>query len=62
METSVGAVRTAVCRRRPSGTTSGCVGLTIAGTDQEDVYVEEINPANENEGKFNGAWEPLRDR
>ena len=35
-------------------------GLTIVGTDQEDVYVEEVNPANANEVKFNGAWEPLR--
>jgi penicillin amidase len=35
-------------------------GLTIVGTDQEDVYVEAINPANESEVKFNGAWEPLR--
>ena len=35
-------------------------GLTIVGTDQHDVYVEELNPANENEVKFNGRWEPLR--
>jgi penicillin amidase len=35
-------------------------GLTIVGTDQEDVYVEHVNPANANEVKFNGAWEPLR--
>ena len=35
-------------------------GLTIVGTDQEDVYVEETNPANPNEVKFNGAWEPVR--
>ena len=35
-------------------------GLTIVGTDQEDVYVEEVNPANGNEVRFNGAWEPLR--
>jgi len=35
-------------------------GLTIVGTDQEDVYVEQVNPANANEVKFNGAWEPLR--
>lgn len=35
-------------------------GLTIVGTDQHDVYVEELNPANENEVKFNGKWEPLR--
>jgi penicillin amidase len=34
-------------------------GLTIVGTDQEDVYVEQVNPANENEVKYHGAWEPL---
>ena len=35
-------------------------GLTIAGNDQEDLYVEEVNPANPNETKFRGAWEPMR--
>ncbi len=35
-------------------------GLTIVGTDQEDVYVEQVNPANENEVRFGGRWEPLR--
>ena len=35
-------------------------GLTIVGTDQHDVFVEEMNPANENEVKWNGKWEPLR--
>jgi penicillin amidase len=35
-------------------------GLTIVGTDQSDVYVEEVNPANPNEVRWNGAWEPLR--
>ena len=35
-------------------------GLTIVGTDQEDVYVEQVNPANANEVKFNGNWEPLK--
>jgi penicillin amidase len=35
-------------------------GLTIVGTDQEDVYVEEVNPANANEVRFRDAWEPLR--
>ena len=35
-------------------------GLTITGTDQQDVFVEEINPANPAEMKYNGAWEPLR--
>jgi penicillin amidase len=35
-------------------------GLTIVGTDQEDVYVETVNPANPNEVRFNGTWEPLK--
>ena len=35
-------------------------GLTIAGTDQEDVYVEEVNPANANEVKWRSGWEPIR--
>lgn len=35
-------------------------GLTIVGTDQEDVYVESVNPANRNEVRFDGRWEPLR--
>jgi penicillin amidase len=35
-------------------------GLTITGTDQHDVYIEEVNPANANEVRYNGAWEPLR--
>ena len=35
-------------------------GLTIVGTDQHDVYVEELNPQNPNEAKWNGGWEPIR--
>ena len=35
-------------------------GLTIVGTDQHDVYVEELNPKNATEVKWRGAWEPLR--
>jgi penicillin amidase len=34
-------------------------GLTIAYTDMDDVYVEDLNPANENEVRRNGAWQPL---
>lgn len=34
-------------------------GLTIVGTDQEDVYVEEVNPDNANEVRWRGGWEPL---
>ena len=32
-------------------------GLTIVGTDQADVYVEEVNPANHDQVRFRGAWE-----
>jgi penicillin amidase len=35
-------------------------GLTIVGTDQHDVYVEELNPANRNAVKWNGQWEQVR--
>jgi penicillin amidase len=35
-------------------------GFTLVGTDQQDVYVEEVNPLNFDEVKFNGKWEPLR--
>jgi penicillin G amidase len=35
-------------------------GLTITGTDQTDTFVEEVNPANANEVRYNGAWEPLK--
>jgi len=35
-------------------------GLTIVGTDQHDVYVEEVNPANPGEVRWGARWEPLR--
>lgn len=35
-------------------------GLTITGTDQHDVFVEEVNPANADEVRYNNGWEPLR--
>ncbi len=35
-------------------------GLTIVGTDQEDVYVERVNPANANEVRWRDGWEPIR--
>ena len=35
-------------------------GLTIVGTDQADVYVEELEPARHDRVRFRGAWEPLR--
>ena len=35
-------------------------GLTIVGTDQHDVYVEELDPANHSRVRWRGGWEPLR--
>jgi penicillin amidase len=35
-------------------------GLTIVGTDYDDVFVEELNPENPNEAKWQGQWYPLR--
>lgn len=34
-------------------------GLTVVGIDQQDVFVERMNPANRNEVWFDGAWQPL---
>jgi penicillin amidase len=35
-------------------------GMTVVGTDQVDVMVEEVNPENANEVLYKGKWEPLR--
>jgi penicillin G amidase len=35
-------------------------GLTVVGTDQSDVFVEEVNPENRDEVLWEGNWEPLR--
>lgn len=35
-------------------------GLTIVGTDQSDVYVEQVNPADARQARFRGAWETMR--
>ncbi len=35
-------------------------GLTIVGIDQQDVFVEEVNPANANEVRWEGEWVPLQ--
>jgi penicillin G amidase len=35
-------------------------GLTIFDVDQEDLYVYDLNPANEREYRYKGAWEPMR--
>jgi penicillin amidase len=38
----------------------GAWGLTIFGSDTEDLYVYETNPANPNQYKYRGAWEDRR--
>jgi penicillin amidase len=38
----------------------GAWGLTIFGSDSEDLYVYETNPANANQYKYRGAWEDMR--
>lgn len=38
----------------------GAWGLTIFGQDAEDLYVYETNPANANEYRYKGSWEPMR--
>ena len=38
----------------------GAWGLTIFGTDSEDLYVYETNPANPNQYRYRGAWEDMR--
>lgn len=35
-------------------------GLTIVGVDQADVYIEEVNPENPNQVRWQGEWEDLR--
>jgi len=35
-------------------------GFTIAMIDQQDLYIEETNPANPHEVRFQGGWEPMR--
>ena len=38
----------------------GAWGLTIYGQDAEDLYVYDTNPANPNEYRYRGGWEPMR--
>src|SRR5262245_13672001 len=38
----------------------GAWGLTIFGSDTEDLYVYDTNPANPNQYKYRGAWEDMR--
>lgn len=35
-------------------------GFTIVGIDQQDLYVEEVNPENPNEVRSRGRWVPMR--
>jgi len=35
-------------------------GLTIFNTDQEDLYVYELNPANARQYRYKGGWEAMR--
>jgi len=37
----------------------GAWGLTIFGTDSEDLYVYDTNPSNSLEYKYNGGWEAM---
>lgn len=38
----------------------GAWGLTIFGTDSEDLYVYDTNPANPNQYRYRGVWEDMR--
>jgi penicillin amidase len=38
----------------------GAWGLTIFGTDSEDLYVYDTNPADPNQYKYASEWEPMR--
>ncbi|HEX7186043.1 MAG TPA: penicillin acylase family protein [Thermoanaerobaculia bacterium] len=35
-------------------------GFTIVGIDQQDLYVEEINPENPDQYRYQGRWEPMK--
>ncbi|HLH40985.1 MAG TPA: penicillin acylase family protein [Bryobacteraceae bacterium] len=37
----------------------GAWGLTIFGTDSEDLYVYDTNPENPNQYRYQGAWESM---
>ena len=38
----------------------GAWGLTIFGTDNEDLYVYDTNPANPHEYRYRGGWNTMR--
>jgi len=35
-------------------------GFTIAMIDQQDLYMEEVNPADPRQVRYQGKWEPMR--
>ena len=35
-------------------------GVTFAGVDEVDTYVEQTNPANSNETRYNDTWVPMK--
>ena len=35
-------------------------GFTIVGIDQQDLYIEETNPRNPGQVRFQGRWRPMR--
>ena len=39
---------------------SGAWGLTVFGTDSEDLYVYDTNPANPSQYKYKDAWEAMK--
>lgn len=39
---------------------SGAWGLTVFGTDGEDLYVYRTNPTNPSQYQYRGAWETMR--
>ena len=38
----------------------GAWGLTIFGTDSEDLYIYDTNPANPSQYKYSGTWETMK--
>jgi penicillin amidase len=38
----------------------GAWGLTIFGTDTEDLYIYDTNPQNPMQYKYQGGWEPMK--
>src|SRR5512146_364135 len=35
-------------------------GFTIVGMDQQDLYVEQLDPANAERYLYKGSWQPMR--